>query len=200
VYDRKEIMILESDYDPARVAGASDRFFVISGCSGSGKSSLLSELARRDFRTFEEPGRQIVREQLSIGGDALPWENAAKFIDQVIVRAMHQMITAARSESIAFFDRGIIDAVTAIERMKLPLSPHYQRALEVYRYNRAIFLSPPWPEIYVTDSERRHAFEEAEREYAALEESYPRHGYDIVLLPKIDVARRADFVLAVVGG
>jgi predicted ATPase len=193
-------MTLESDYDPATLAGARDRFFVISGCSGSGKSSLLSELARRGFRTFEEPGRQIVKEQLSIGGDALPWDNAVKFIDQVMARAMHQMITAARSESIAFFDRGIVDAVTAIERMQAPLSPQHWRVLEVYRYNRNVFLSPPRPEIYVTDSERRHAFDDAAREYAALEGAYPRHGYEVVLLPKIDVARRADFVLSVVGG
>jgi predicted ATPase len=37
-----------------------DRFVVISGCSGGGKSTLLAELARRGYRTVEEPGRRIV--------------------------------------------------------------------------------------------------------------------------------------------
>ena len=193
-------MILESEYDPSQVAAARERFFVISGCSGSGKSSLLSELARRGYRTFDEPGRQIVKEQQSIDGDALPWSNAERFIDQVIVRAMHQMITAARFQSIAFFDRGVVDAVTALERMQVPVAEPYKRALELYGHNRKVFLSPPWPEIYSTDNERKHAFEDAARECAALEEAYPRHGYDLVVLPKIDIAARADFVLSVVGG
>jgi len=30
---------------------------VLSGCSGGGKSTLLMELARLGFQTFEEPGR-----------------------------------------------------------------------------------------------------------------------------------------------
>ena len=37
----------------------SDRFVVISGCSGGGKSTLLSELGRRGYGTVEEPGRRI---------------------------------------------------------------------------------------------------------------------------------------------
>ena len=189
----------EESYDHQRVIAACERFFLISGCSGSGKSSLLGELARRGYRTSDEPGRQIVKEQLSIGGDALPWENAAKFIDHVIARAIHQMIVAARSDGVVFFDRGIVDAVTALEQMQVPIAPHYLRALELYGHNRKVFLSPPWPEIYRTDSERRHAFADAAREYTALEEAYTRRGYDIVILPKLDVAARADFVLSVVG-
>jgi predicted ATPase len=47
-------------------------FFVISGCSGGGKSSLLAELARRGFATIEEPGRRVVREELASDGEAVP--------------------------------------------------------------------------------------------------------------------------------
>ena len=40
-----------------------DNFFVLSGCSGGGKSTLLAALARRGFATVEEPGRRIVAEE-----------------------------------------------------------------------------------------------------------------------------------------
>jgi len=33
----------------------SDRFVVLSGCSGGGKSTLLAELARRGHSVVEEP-------------------------------------------------------------------------------------------------------------------------------------------------
>ena len=52
---------------------AIDRFVVISGCSGGGKSALLEELRRQGYPTVEEPGRRIVKEQLLSGGTALPW-------------------------------------------------------------------------------------------------------------------------------
>jgi len=192
-------MTIEADYDPHRVERKRDHFVLISGCSSAGKSSLLAELWRRGYRTFEEPGRQIVKEQLHIGGDALPWQDAANFIDQIIVRAMHHMITAARTDEIAFFDRGIIDAVSAIERMNLPMPAHYIAAREKYRYNRKVFLAPPWPEIFENDAERRHSFADAAREYDALESAYPRHGYEIVVLPKVGVQARADFVMTTLG-
>ena len=65
---------IEAEYQPALVQGKAHKFVVLSGCSGAGKSSLLSELGRRGFPIYEEPGRQVVKEQLYIGGDALPWD------------------------------------------------------------------------------------------------------------------------------
>jgi predicted ATPase len=59
-----------------------------------------------------------------------------------------------------------------------------------------VFLAPPWPEIYVTDPERRHGFDEAVAEYARLQEVYADLGYESVVLPKIGVAGRADFILS----
>jgi predicted ATPase len=45
-----------------------DRFVVISGCSGGGKSTLLAELGRRGHTVIEEPGRRIVIEEMNGGG------------------------------------------------------------------------------------------------------------------------------------
>jgi predicted ATPase len=42
---------------------AMDRFIVISGCSGGGKSTLVAELARRGYASVEEPGRRIVEDE-----------------------------------------------------------------------------------------------------------------------------------------
>ena len=66
-------------------------------------------------------------------------------------------------------------------------------------YNRHVFVTPPWPEIYQADAERVHSFEDAVSEYDRLMEAFPLFGYDVVTLPKIDVAARADFVLAQLG-
>jgi predicted ATPase len=65
-----------------------------------------------------------------------------------------------------------------------------------HRYHRRVFLTPPWPEIYVNDPERPHGFEAARAEYERLLQAYAALDYDVSILPKIDVAARTDFVLA----
>jgi hypothetical protein len=81
-----------------------------------------------------------------------------------------------------------------------PSHPERRAALQLlssqHRYHRKVFLAPPWPEIYVTDAERRHGFEAGLAEYEWLEQVYSALGYEVIMLPKATVPERADFVLA----
>ncbi|MDB5711848.1 MAG: hypothetical protein JWL96_3918 [Sphingomonas bacterium] len=58
---------------------------------------------------------------------------------------------------------------------------------------------PPWPEIHVTDTERRHGVDEAMAEYDRLAAAYLALGDEVMMLPKVSVAERADIVLATLG-
>ncbi len=125
----------EADY----VAGnppfnGTDLMVVVSGCSGGGKSTLLAEMALRGYHVHPEPGRQIVKEQLHIGGDGLPWENAVKFAELCVKK------------------------------------------------------------LFSSDAERRHSFEEAEAEFAALLKIYKANAYEVVLIPKGTTSERASFL------
>jgi len=66
---------------------------------------------------------------------------------------------------------------------------------QAHRYNRHVFMTPPWPEIYVTDAERRHSLADAEPDYHRVLGECPALGYDPVILPKVSVAERAELVL-----
>ena len=186
----------EADYQPSLVQGRADKFVVLSGCSGAGKSSLLAELGRRGFPIYEEPGRQVVKEQLYIGGDAVPWGNVSDFVELTISRSMHHMVTAARRDRLSFFDRGIIDQVSGLEHLSFPIAAHLSEAVGRFRYHKKVFMMPPWPEIFSNDDERKHSFEDALSSYATLLRTYERFGYQIVLVPKLDVSARADFVVS----
>jgi predicted ATPase len=145
----------EAGYQPALVQGKAHKFVVLSGCSGAGKSSLLSELGRRGFAIYEEPGRQVVKEQLYIGGDALPWGNVSQFPELTISRSIHHMVTAARRNQLSFFDRGIIDQVSGLAQLGLPIPEHLAAAVRRFRYHEKVFIMPPWPEIFSNDDERK---------------------------------------------
>jgi predicted ATPase len=88
----------------------------------------------------------------------------------------------------------LIDAAAALEH--LTGEPVVQRLGRAYRYNRCVFLAPPWPEIYAVDDERRHGLAEAVAEYDRLIGIYRSLGYDIHLLPRVSVADRADWILS----
>jgi predicted ATPase len=70
---------------------------------------------------------------------------------------------------------------------------------QTYRYHRRAFLTPPWPELYSTDDERRHDFDVALAEYARLLEVYPSLGYEVYILPKVGISERADYLLKILG-
>ena len=57
----------------------SDRFYVITGGPGSGKTSLLDALAARGYERSVEAGRALIQQQVAIGGCALPWADRVLF-------------------------------------------------------------------------------------------------------------------------
>lgn len=174
-------------------------FVIISGCSGGGKSTLLSELRQRGYVVIEEPGRRIIREETYTGGRAVPWIDMVAFLHRAIEVAIDDHVNAPEGcHKWVFFDRSPIDAAAALQ--ELTDEPSLTTFCRSYRYHPRVFLAPPWQEIYTQDTERRHGWSDALNEYKRLQRVYPALGYEKVLLPKVSVVERADFVLAVLAG
>jgi predicted ATPase len=91
-----------------------------------------------------------------------------------------------------FFDRGIPDTLAYARLIGHPSSPEIA---EQYRYNKKVFILPPWEEIYRTDSERKQTFQEAIDVCRRLEEEYAGNGYEVIEVPKVSAEERAQFVL-----
>lgn len=168
-----------------------DNLVLITGCSGGGKSTLLDTLRKRGYRAIEEPGRRIVRVEQAQGGSALPWIDLTAFLRRALALAQSDLDDVRDAADFVFFDRGVIDAMSGLAELAgEPIS-------DVARlYRREVFLAPPWPEIFANDSERRHGFDDALREYRRLSDALPRLGYTAIELPKTAPEARADFVLS----
>lgn len=172
----------------------SEKFVLITGCSGGGKSTLLEELRARGHPVVEEPGRRIVKHELETGGGTLPWVDQAAFARRAIQITLADRAVARTFSGWVFFDRGLIDAASALET--LTGDEVLGELAALHRYHRRVFMAPPWPEIYQMDAERRHGFEAGLPEYHRLERVLPLLGYAVISLPKVTVSARADFVLA----
>ena len=172
----------------------SDHFFVVTGGPGAGKTSLITELARRGFHTIPESGRAVIREEMQSGGDALPWADRMAYAERMLERDLRAYEDAQTLSGPVIFDRGIPDIMGYLSLCGLPLPPHVTAAAKAARYNRGAFLAPFWDEIFTQDSERKQTRAEAEATCAVMRETYTALGYQIPELPRADITTRADFV------
>ena len=140
-----------------------------------------------------EPGRRIVEDELRGDGTALPWVNLTAFAKRAIDIAAADRKRTADESGWVFFDRGLVDAAVALQHSA---GQSAQKTLASFeRYYDKVFLTPPWPEIYSNDDERQHSLDEAVIEYDRLVIAYRELEYETIVVPKVSVGERADFVL-----
>ena len=54
-------------------------FYIFTGGPGSGKSTVLEILKNKGYLTVNEVAREIIKNQVRTGGDALPWKNTVRY-------------------------------------------------------------------------------------------------------------------------
>lgn len=171
---------------------------IISGGPGSGKSSLLASLVAQGWKAMPEAGRAIIRDQVLIGGSALPWADRLAFAELMLgweLRSYHEAIS---HNCPVVFDRGVPDVIGYLRVCGLEAPRHMLNAAGQFRYNKRVFLAPPWKDIFHADDERKQSWTEAVATFDCMVATYEELGYAIVLLPLAPVAERAAFVGAAI--
>jgi predicted ATPase len=176
-----------------------DRLFVVTGGPGSGKSTLIDALAGHGVCGMPEAGRAIIQDQVAIGGEALPWSDRRAFAELMLSWEIRLYRAALRFGGPVIFDRGVPDVVGYLRLSDLPIPSHVDRAAQMFRYHRRVFVAPPWPEIFAQDAERKQSFEEAQATYEVMIETYSGLGYELIPLPLDSVEERVQFILAAIG-
>jgi predicted ATPase len=170
-------------------------FFVVTGASGSGKSSVIAALRHRGHLCVDEIGRQLVQEQVHHGGKVTPWQNHPAFMERVLTHSIEAFEAVDERLMPVFFDRGIPECIGYARVLKLAVRAHHRAAAESFRYHPSVFVTPPWAEIYTTDAERRHSFEEGHDAHVEVLKAYRECGYGLIEVPRLPVEERVDFIL-----
>jgi len=168
-------------------------FFVFTGGGGTGKTTLIRHLQSGGELTVDENIRAVIREQVDAGGRAVPWIDPKACCDLTTARDIADFDRRADETRPVFFDRGLMDMYGT---NGVPPSPALVEALRTRRYNRQVFVFPPWREIYGTDDERREDWSRMEAVFEEIVTTLPALGYEPVVVPKASVEARAAFVLA----
>ena len=171
-------------------------FYVITGGPGVGKTSLINELEKLNFSVIPESAREIIKNETAHGGQGLPWKDKALYAMLMLEAEIESYNALSGCDSeIYFFDRGIIDTVCYAGMAGIGVSEEMDSLAKKLRYNRKVFILPPWKEIYHTDSERKQSWEEALLTFAKMMEAYAEYGYELIEVRMGTVENRARFII-----
>ncbi|MFA4868265.1 MAG: AAA family ATPase [Pedobacter sp.] len=170
-------------------------FHIITGGPGGGKTTLINELQQKQINGIPEVAREIIKDQLKNNGQALPWKNAKEYSKLMLSHSIRDYVKLLDTKDLYFFDRGIPDTYAYERLMKFDDDENLNLIANKYRYNKAVFILPPWEEIYIMDSERKQDFQLAKETYNMIKDTYERLNYDLIEVPCLAVSERADFIL-----
>jgi predicted ATPase len=171
---------------------------IISGGPGFGKTAIIDELESRQFICMPEVSRSIIKEQLVLGGDVLPWKNLEAFSNCLFDKRVIQFEDAPMHQWV-FFDRAIHDILAYMDRINLKVPNEFLSKVSGCLYHSDVFIVPPWKEIFRNDDERQEDFETACEIHEYILNTYFKFGYNVIELPKVSVVERADFIINHIG-
>ncbi|PTS99709.1 ATPase [Pedobacter sp. HMWF019] len=174
-----------------------ENFYIITGGPGVGKTTLLNELQKEGHQIVPEVAREIIKQQMETNGTGLPWKDKELYLKLILEASLKSYleIQNQNSESLSFFDRGIPDSVCYSKIIEKEISFEINSIAQSYRYNKNVFILPPWQEIYQTDSERKQTWQEAKMTYNVMKETYLSYNYQVIDIPKDSIENRKRFVL-----
>ena len=94
----------------------------------------------------------------------------------------------------AFFDRGLPDVLAYMDYFDQSYGDDFVNVCKEMSYD-AVFILPPWKEIFALNEIRFETFEESEHLHDHLIERYSYFGNVPVEVPKLPVTHRIQFIL-----
>ena len=169
--------------------------YIITGGPGTGKTSIINELRKRGFYCINENSRSIISEQIKHGGDILPLKDQISFENQITKIRTNQYLSSPE-DSVCFFDRSSIDSIAYLKINNLDVPSEIIELTKQCSFNKNIFYTPIWEEIYKNDNERKENIESAKKIEKAIMETYKLKGYKLIKIPKLSIKKRADFIIS----
>ena len=172
------------------------KLYVITGASGSGKSTVLRILKDKGYVVLEEQARKIIaQENKKPDGMSRDDPEFPLFLTQKQQEAEHGL-----PEKISFIDRGIIDSLAFLAIEDKQPSKKLLSLIKKAPYEKKVFfLSLPPKEVF-GKSDHKHSeetYEPYERSLAfvnLLQQAYTSQGYELFIVPFASFEEQANMI------
>jgi len=168
---------------------------VVTGGPGSGKTSIIKQLADAMFKIVPEASRQLIQIESKKQEGILPWQNLEGFASLCMEWMVHDFNKQIIKDEYLFYDRGLPDIIAYLNLQQIKPLTGLEDAISQNRYFRYVYWCPPWSEIYVNDPERPQTYEEAKALGLEIKQTYQKYLYEVVEVPKVSVQLRVKFIL-----
>lgn len=171
---------------------------IITGGPGTGKSTIINELIKRNYTCLEEISRKVTLDAKKEGIDQLFLSNPLLF-SELLLKGREQQFQSVNSlkSDIVFFDRGIPDVLAYMDFIGDEYPTRFVKTCKNLKYD-TVFILKPWKAIYTSDNERYENFNQAKDIHKHLINTYQSYNYQLIDVPFDAVEKRTDFILDIV--
>lgn len=167
--------------------------FIITGAPGTGKTSIIEGLRHKGVHCFGEVAREVIIKETVANSDALPFKDVMAFTKKVVER-MKVHLEYCEQFDLNVFDRGLPDSAGYLMVDEIEIPQYLIDEISNSNYEKDVFITPFWKEIYTTDSERLESIEHAKKISNNLYKVYKNFGYNLIEIPKGSINERVEFV------
>ena len=166
--------------------------YIITGGPGTGKTSIINELSKRSFYCVKENARDIISSRnndINLINSYVDYENKiAEFRTKSYIKTPNNQI--------CFFDRSVFDCLAYLKIKNLKLSSQIKENIKICNFNKKLFFTPFWLEIYKNDKVRTENIDEAKIIEKNLLYIYKSFGFEPIIVPKEKIEKRVDFIIS----
>lgn len=172
---------------------AGNRFAVLTGAPGAGKTALLDAVAAVGLPTSPEVARTLLQHA---GGMTLREGDPLGFAEAMAEAHIREFRRFEGDDGPVLFDRGLPDVVGFLDVSGLAVPRAIERACQTFRYGGVILRAPAWAAIYRQDAERIQDWDQAIASDAAVTAAWQCYGYTVTDLPFASIERRLAMIQA----
>lgn len=174
-----------------------NNWYAITGGNASGKTTLVTILAKRGYNVVPEAARMLIDQAVAKGVTSAELRTDEAKFQEDVVRLKAELEQQTDPRLLTFFDRGMHD-VLAYDRYYGRVEPQWVIEIVAKAHYKRVFILDTLPQ-YEADYSRTEDAEFAKKIAEFQHQAYADYGMEPIRVPVLATAEaRADFVLKIV--